>query len=122
MDISNRLVHVLADPLSQHFNRGLMIGSRPTATADNLGTKYWRLFDRLPTNVRTPPTPAAVRPTISLAAPKANSGPKTSLDSPPIEERPATIRPSTRPEQMQQAHRAILLERFETVRDPHARG
>jgi transposase len=88
----------------------------------NLVEALERLFDRLPTSVRTPPAPAAVTPTISLAAGKADSQGKTSPDTPAVDERPATLRHPTRPEQMQQARRAKRLKRFETVRDLHAQG
>jgi transposase len=88
----------------------------------NLVEALERLFDRLPTNVRTPATPAAVTPTISLAARKTDSRPKTSPETPSVPERAATIRPPTRPEQIQQARRTRRLERFETVRRLHAQG
>jgi transposase len=88
----------------------------------NLVEALERLFDRLPTSVRTPPAPTVIAPTISLVTGKADSRPKMGLDTPSVDEQPATIRPPTRPEQIQQARRTRRLERFETVRRLHAQG
>jgi transposase len=88
----------------------------------NLVEALERLFDRLPTSVRTPPTPATITPTIRLAAPQADSKPKTRSKQASSVEQLAPVRPPTRPEQMQKARRAKRLKRFETVRRLHAQG
>lgn len=88
----------------------------------NLVEALERLFDRLPTDVRTPASPIVTRPTIRQSAPEADSKSKTRSERASSVEQSAPVRPPTRPEQIQQARRTRRFERFETVRRLHAQG